>query len=192
MNDDTTEHDSTELPPAATTHRMGRRKRAGIVTAGVAGIALTCGGIAWASTAASATPASSSGYGYGGPGGYGGAGHGAGSHPTGTRPSGTAPTAAVRTPHLAGTVKSVSGTTILITDGDGFTRTVKVSSATTYQDSLTASPAVGTKIEAQGTVDADGTSLDATVIESPKMPSGGPGNGGGRPAQPKPTSTTTS
>jgi hypothetical protein len=67
-------------------------------------------------------------------------------------------------PHLAGTVTSVRGNEILIKDFDGFTRTIKTSSKTAYRDGLTASPAVGTRIAAVGSVDADGTSLDATSI----------------------------
>jgi len=67
-------------------------------------------------------------------------------------------------PHLAGTVTSVHGNEILIKDFDGFTRTIKTSSKTTYRDGLTANPAVGTQIVAAGSVDADGTSLDATSI----------------------------
>ncbi len=67
-------------------------------------------------------------------------------------------------PHLAGTVTSVRGNEILIKDFDGFTRTIKTSSKTAYRDGLSASPAVGTRILAVGSVDADGTSLDATSI----------------------------
>jgi hypothetical protein len=75
-------------------------------------------------------------------------------------------------------VKSVSGTQILITDRDGFTRTIVTSSKTTYSDGLTASPATGTEITAVGTVDANGTSLDATSIGKPKGPAGFGGPGG--------------
>ena len=67
-------------------------------------------------------------------------------------------------PHLAGTVTSVRGNEILIKDFDGFTRTIKTSSKTAYRDGLTASPPVGTRIVAVGSVAADGTSLDATSI----------------------------
>lgn len=67
-------------------------------------------------------------------------------------------------PHLAGTVTSVRGNEILIKDFDGFTRTIKTSSKTAYRDGLTASPAVGTRIVAVGSVAADGTSLDAASI----------------------------
>jgi Domain of unknown function (DUF5666) len=65
---------------------------------------------------------------------------------------------------MAGTVTAVSGSTITITDWDGFTREIHVSGSTTYTDGLTAIPKVGDKIHAEGTVDADKTSLDATTI----------------------------
>ena len=100
---------------------------------------------------------------------------------SGTAASGSASSAPktppVRTPHLEGKVKSVSGTKILIMDRDGFTRTIITSSATKYTDSLTASPAVGTEIHAEGKVDVDGTDLDATSIG--KGHAFGPGGRGG-------------
>jgi hypothetical protein len=84
-----------------------------------------------------------------------------------------------RTPHLDGTVTSVSSSTVLIKDRDGFTRTVLVTSKTTYADGLKAALPVGTEIHAEGTVDANGTSLDATAIgKRPTAPAGGPGWGG--------------
>lgn len=88
-----------------------------------------------------------------------------------------------RTPHLSGTVVSVSGTTITITDREGFQRTIHTSASTTYADGLTASPAAGTKIHAEGTVDADKVSLAATKISAqPDRPAGGRHGGrhGGR------------
>lgn len=103
-------------------------------------------------------------------------------------PSGSgsaAPTRPPREPHLAGTVSSTSSGRILIKDFDGFTRTIRTSSATKYQDGLTATPATGTRIVAAGTVDADGTSLDATSVgklpDSGPGPRGGPGHGFGGP-----------
>ena len=86
-------------------------------------------------------------------------------------------------PHLDGTVKSVSGSTVLIKDRDGFTRTIVVSSKTTYGDGLKAALATGTEIHAEGTVASNGTSLDASTIgKRPAPPVGGPdGRGpGGR------------
>jgi hypothetical protein len=82
-------------------------------------------------------------------------------------------------PILFGSVKSVSGATIRVTDQQGFTRTVVTSSKTTYKDGATASPAVGTKIIAIGSVDANGTSLDAATITL--LPATGAGAGGRHP-----------
>ena len=146
--------------------------RTTLIAAGAAGLIIVGGGVALATTAAGASSPSS-------PSGYGPASNG--ERPSGAKPTGTdQPTRPKPTPHLMGTVKSVSGSTILITDQDGFTRTIKVSSSTKYTDSLTSNPAVGTKIAAAGTVDTDGTSLDATTVSAPKtMPGGGPGGPGG-------------
>lgn len=94
--------------------------------------------------------------------------------------SGTAtpPTPKPGTPHLDGTVTSVNGSTIRIKDPQGFTRTIKTSSATTYTNGLTATPTTGTRIHATGTVDANGTDLDATTIGTPPAPHpAGPGKG---------------
>jgi hypothetical protein len=78
----------------------------------------------------------------------------------------TATSVTIELAELFGTVKSVSGDTILITDPQGFTRTILVSSATTYsQGGSLADVVVGAKIFAQGTVDANGTSLDALTID---------------------------
>ncbi len=173
MNDESIEfgpdHVDDEVLPSP---RPGRRlsRRTTLIAVGAAGMMVVGGGVALASTT-SGTSTAAPGY---------GPGH------QGERPSG-APSGSdqgnppARTPHLMGTVKSVSGSTILITDQDGFTRTIKVSSSTKYTDSLTANPAVGTKIAAEGTVDSDGTSLDATTVGPAKMPDGqgGPGGPGG-------------
>jgi hypothetical protein len=170
MNDET-----IEFEPA----QPDRKKRAGAIAASVAGLALVGGGIALATTSAGATPS-------GAPTGY---AQGYGSRPSGAAPTGTP---AARTPQLEGTVKSASDSKILITDMDGFTRTINVSSSTTYKNSLTAMPAAGTKIEAEGTVDADGTSLDATVVQTPQEhggPGGGPGGHGGTAPAGQPTGT---
>jgi hypothetical protein len=69
---------------------------------------------------------------------------------------------------LSGPVTAVSGNTITIRGGKGFARTINVTDATTYTLSgATASltdVTVGEHITAQGTVDADMTSLDATSV----------------------------
>ncbi|GAC1611548.1 MAG: hypothetical protein NVS3B26_25520 [Mycobacteriales bacterium] len=67
-----------------------------------------------------------------------------------------------------GYVTAVSGSTVTVIDGGGFTRTVQESQATTYRDAGNAgSPAevaVGKYIRAEGNVDPNGTTLDATRI----------------------------
>jgi hypothetical protein len=70
---------------------------------------------------------------------------------------------------LVGKVTAVSGDSITITDPQGFTRAILVSGSTTYKRggaSVTiAAVVVGSKIFAQGTVDANGTTLDALSID---------------------------
>ena len=83
-------------------------------------------------------------------------------------------------PHLDGTVTSVSGGTVSIKDRDGFTRTILVTSKTTYSDGLKAPLAVGTEVHAEGTVDANRTALDASSVgKRPTPPAGGPGRSPG-------------
>jgi hypothetical protein len=69
---------------------------------------------------------------------------------------------------LAGHVTNVSGNTITITAGKGFSRTIFVSATTTYSESgapaTLANVTIGSYISAQGTVDVDLTSLDATTV----------------------------
>ncbi len=92
---------------------------------------------------------------------------------------GTRPARPTPKPHLDGAVTSVSGSTVLIKDRDGFTRTIVVSSKTTYADGLKAALTSGTEIYAEGTVAANGTSLNATSIgKRPTPPAGGPDGGG--------------
>ena len=90
--------------------------------------------------------------------------------------------------HLAGFVTKIDGGTITILDGSGFTRTITTSGSTTYDKNGVAGSAtditVGTFVHALGSVDANGTTLDATKIGTgfPAMGdrSGredGPGNG---------------
>jgi hypothetical protein len=86
-------------------------------------------------------------------------------------------------PHLDGTVKSITDTRIMITDRDGFTRQINTKSKPE-------GVAVGTRIHAEGAVNADGVSLDATsVVVAPEhagKPGGGPGHrGGDRPSGPR-------
>jgi hypothetical protein len=133
--------------------------------ASVAAAVVTLGGgaVAMAATQGSG-PGSHPGYGYGG---YGAPGGSAGP--------------AVRTPHLDGTVTTVTSSAITIKDRDGFTRTINITSTTKYSGGLTAAPAVGVAISATGSVDKDGTSLDALSITKDTGPAGGPAMGGGGP-----------
>jgi hypothetical protein len=70
---------------------------------------------------------------------------------------------------LVGKVSAVSGDNITVTDPEGFTRAILVSGATTYKEgdatSTIAAVVVGAKIFAQGTVDTNGTTLDALSID---------------------------
>jgi hypothetical protein len=90
----------------------------------------------------------------------------------------------VQVPVLFGTVTAVQGDAITISDLDGFSRTIAVDSSTTYTKSGVAATladiSVGTLISAEGTVDANLTSLDATSVSTgqPTSPAGGQGLGG--------------
>jgi hypothetical protein len=70
---------------------------------------------------------------------------------------------------LVGKVSTISGDTITVTDPEGFTRTILVSGATTYSQGgatvTIAAVMAGSKIFAQGTVDTNGTTLDALSID---------------------------
>jgi hypothetical protein len=153
--------DQISGPPAPTGRRTGRR----LAIAGVAAVALAVGGVAVAQAATSNSAA-----------------------PSGSPSASASPGSSgapdndkrERGPFLAGTVVSASGSTITITDFQGFQRTIHTSSATTYSDGLTATPAAGTKIVAEGTVDQDKTSLAATrIAKLPDRAEGGHGFPGG-------------
>jgi len=96
----------------------------------------------------------------------------------------TAASIDIQLPALFGSVTSVSGDTVVITELEGFSRTIVVDSSTTYTKSGATSSlsdvVVGSDIVAEGTVDTNGTSLDATnvVIGLPSQQSGSPGIGG--------------
>jgi hypothetical protein len=84
--------------------------------------------------------------------------------------------------HLAGFVTEVGSSTITLKDMDGFTRTIRTSSATTYvKDGATATRSavtVGALVRAIGQVDSDGTTLDATRVAA-GVPARGDGPGAG-------------
>jgi len=158
--------DPAEVPSRA--HGRGRRLTVAAVIAG--GLVLGGTAIAYAGTTTAATSGDSS---------------------TTTSPSqpsnpGSAATQRpIPRPHIDGTVVSVSGDTITVTDPEGFTRTIVTSSSTTYDNGLSAPLATGAEIHATGTVDANHTSLDATQIGTrPKPPAGPSGKDGPRPPKP--------
>jgi Domain of unknown function (DUF5666) len=70
---------------------------------------------------------------------------------------------------LVGKVTAVSGDSITVTDPQGFTRAILVSGSTTYKQGgagvTISAVVVGAKIFAQGTVDTNGTTLDALSID---------------------------
>ena len=73
-------------------------------------------------------------------------------------------------PRLAGTVETVSGSTITIADEQGFWHTIDVSGSTTFASTGSSSSApasdvtAGTFISASGAIAKDHTTLDATSI----------------------------
>jgi hypothetical protein len=89
--------------------------------------------------------------------------------------------------HLEGWVTAIAGSTLTVTDDSGFTRKVSTTATTTYtKDGKAATAAavtVGSFLGAGGAVDADGTTLDATMITLGRPAfapgPGGPGKGGG-------------
>jgi hypothetical protein len=97
--------------------------------------------------------------------------------------SAAAPTRPAHAPHIGGTVLTVDGSTVTVQDRDGFTRTIRLgSSVTVTKDgakSDTSAITKGAHIEAEGTVDADKTTLDATTVRI-GQPTGPDGRWGGR------------
>lgn len=105
--------------------------------------------------------------------------------PSAADPSGGPATPPAPRPHLDGTVTSVQSGTILITDPEGFTRTIHTSGDTTYGDGIAQPIEVGERIHAEGAVDSDSTSLAATLIAAaPEPPTPGTAGPGGGPAGP--------
>lgn len=90
----------------------------------------------------------------------------------------------LRPAHLDGTVTALSSDRITLVDREGFTRQVSTGSSTTYGDGGRSALRVGGPVHAEGTVDPDGTTLDATRVTAqagpkPGGPRPGPGAAGG-------------
>lgn len=96
-------------------------------------------------------------------------------------------------PHIDGKVTAIDGLRLTVTDPDGFTRHITVSSSATYtKDGAKASRSVVTKgamVHAEGKVDSDKTTLDASTVDvhtGAFRPPGPPAGGPKPPAAPKP------
>lgn len=80
----------------------------------------------------------------------------------------TAASISIGLAHVTGTVVSVSGNTIVVSDDQGFYRTIQVGSATSYAKSGTTASlgdvTTGAVIFGEGLVDANHTTLDASTI----------------------------
>ncbi len=110
------------------------------------------------------------------------------------RPSTTSVTTAaaieIDLAHVAGTVVSVTGDTITISDRQGFYRTIQVIDTTTYvkagASAALGDVKTGTVIGADGTVGADHTTLDAVNVDIGPAPAMGvsPGTSGWAPGAP--------
>jgi hypothetical protein len=97
----------------------------------------------------------------------------------------TATSIQVAPAQVAGSVTAKTATTITINDAKGTTSTIDVSGTTTYQSPKAASSSlsdvtVGGWVEAEGTLNADG-SLAATIVRIMPGPGGPGGNGGSHP-----------
>ncbi len=77
--------------------------------------------------------------------------------------------------HIDGVVTAVDGAGLTVTDRDGFTRHLTTSSSTRYdtagQHSTADSIHPGSVLHAEGRVDSDGTTLDATTVTIRTAPS---------------------
>ena len=99
----------------------------------------------------------------------------------------TAASIAIALARVTGQVVSVSGDTIVVSDPQGFYRTILVSGSTTYDSAgvggSLADVTVGSTIFATGQVDANHTTLDAlnVAVGVPPAPMSGVGPGAGGP-----------
>ncbi len=92
--------------------------------------------------------------------------------------------------HVAGTVVSVTGDTITVSDRQGFYRTIQVGDTTTYvkagASAALGDVTTGTVIGAEGTIGADHTTLEAVTVDIGLAPTmgGAPGAPGWAPGAP--------
>ena len=98
--------------------------------------------------------------------------------------AGTAAVVQLLLPSVGGKIVSVSGSTVVVQDGQGFWRTMQVSSSTAYQSagktSSAAAMKAGVYVWATGTIASDHTTLDASavaVLGTNPAGAGGPGFG---------------
>jgi hypothetical protein len=163
--------------------RAGRIRRTALSIALGGGLALGVAGLAQAADTPAPTgstpPSAEAGTPPGGEAGAPPAGE-AGTRPggeAGIRPAAPAAPGKHR-PHLDGTVKSISDSKIVIVDRDGFTRQINITSTPSGVKA-------GTEIHAEGAVNADGVSLDATTVgvapARPRPPAPGAAKGGPKP-----------
>ena len=105
-------------------------------------------------------------------------------HPTATSP--VAASVDIHSPHIGGTVSSDTGTTIVVTDPDGFHRTIHTSAATRYtnngQSASSSAVVSGQRVNAVGSIDPNGTDLDATRVDVGAPPPPTPPATGGAPS----------
>jgi hypothetical protein len=124
----------------------------------------------------------------GGPGANGARPNGNGGPPPGAAPNGGAAGGGF----AAGTVKSISGSTIVLTAPDGTATTVKTESATTYSVTKTVALSAlitGQNLVVQGTPNSDG-SIAATNVQQGGGFGGRPGGPGGGSGAPSGTSAS--
>jgi Domain of unknown function (DUF5666) len=118
----------------------------------------------------------------------------------------------LRLARIDGSVSAVTSSAIIVTDRDGFTRTIDTGGQTKYTANSASSTrskvTTGTVVHAEGKVDTDGTALDAAnveVVTAAKTPApgagprpcaplgghgpGGPGHHAGGPVAPKPSTS---
>ena len=70
---------------------------------------------------------------------------------------------------VAGYVQSISGSTLTVVDRSGFTHKVQTSGSTMYKEDKAAASfgdiKQGGRVRAQGGVETDGTTVDATLVQ---------------------------